>query len=577
MGTCPIPRRLLLALLLAAALPGVFVGVEAEPLRLGPESVAAGPWMTLDSRGIVSVSIRLVPPVDPVRLRAVRPRIGSAALPLEASSRVVPAAGGAIAGQVVATWVLPPLTSGDVRFGAEPTAPVVHVPIPPGPEDVVRVMVVGGRAWPSADEVAASGAPPSVALVLGRVAAASIGFGGWEASVPLLLHLDRAHSDQVTGAILGDGEPAGVDLVFGCLGLPSTLRGPDVATDCAGRPRPWNVLLDPEARWDIGLQAVAEQADPRRLRTPLGIAKLLGMPMILSGGCPVGFVSEPLSTTEDGRLIDAPGGVRYVGATANGEGARALDAHVAATVDVAALAMLEASPTALRLNIGREVELAWGLDPQASSTGAGRIDVVPAVEAWRKDGSIAPGLAWVPRSTLELGEWSVLDLFALATPEGGAEPTEAARALARRLVADPEFIGDEPALLQRLPVWLRRDALLRWLAVPPSGDHGWIAVAASTDDRALVLALLASVERGAGESLRDALVQRLAGQAAGRIPIDDDPILQSRMASAVFDAPTLSPTPLRAIARDLEGKLSPLGAAPVKRFLERVGRFRPAE
>lgn len=573
MATCPIPRRLLLALIAITALSAV----EAEPLRLGPQAIAAGPWMTLDARGIVHVSVRLVPPVDPAALRAVRPRIGSASLPVEASARVVPAAGGAIAGQVVATWELPPLTSGEVRLGAESTAPVVQVPVPPGPEDPVRILVVGGRAWPGADEVAAIGAPPAAALILGSVTAARIGSAGWETSVPLLLRLDPASSDQAVLAVLGGGEPPGTDLAFGCLGLPSTLRGPDLAADCAGRPRPWNVLLDPEARWDIGLQAIAERADPRSLRTPLGIAKLLGMPLILAGGCPVGFVSEPLAITEEGRLIDATGGVRYVGATAAGESARSLDRHVATAVDAAAITVLEASPTALHLRIGEGVDLTWSHDPQALSTGAGRVEVVLAVEAWRVDGSIAPGLVWAPRSALDSGEWNVLDLFALATPDGGAEPSAAAQALARRLVADPQFIGDEPALLQRLPVWLRRDALLRWLAVPPAGDQGWITVAAATDDRALVLALLASVERGVGESFRDALVQRLAGQAAGRIPIDDDPVLQSRMASAVFDAPTLSPTPLRQIARDLEGKLSPLGAAPVKRFLERVGRFRPAE
>lgn len=577
MGSCLILRRPLLALVLLATLAGALCGAEAEAFRLGPQAIAAGPWMTLDGRGIVSVSVRLVPPVESAALRALRPRIGAAALPVEASARIVPAAGGAMAGQVVATWVLPPLTSGDVRLGAESTAPVVHVPVPPGPEDPVRILVVGGRAWPSSDEMAAIGAPAAAALVLGSVAPARIGSGGWEASVPLLLRLGKQRNDPVVLAVLGEGEPPGADLAFGCLGLPSTLRGPDAAADCAGRPRPWNVLLDLETRWDIGLQAVAEQADPRSLRTPLGIAKLLGIPIILSGGCPVGFVSEPLGTSAEGRLIDEAGGVRYVGATASGESARALDVHVAATVDTAAVTVLDASLTALHLGIGAEVDLAWTPDPQAPSTGAGRMEVVPAVEAWRTDGSIAPGLAWVPRSALGLGEWSVLDLFALATPGGGAEPTAAAKALARRLVADPQFIGDEPALLQRMPVWLRRDALLRWLGLPPEGEHGWITVAAATDDRALVLALLASVERGVGESFRDALVQRLAGQAAGRIPIDDDPLLQSRMASEVFDAPTLSPTPLRQIARDLEGKLSPLGAAPVKRFLDRVGRFRPAE
>ena len=75
------------------------------------------------------------------------------------------------------------------------------------------------------------------------------------------------------------------------------------------------------------------------------------------------------------------------------------------------------------------------------------------------------------------------------------------------------------------------------------------------------------------------LVLRRVAQAmlAGTLPVDEDPIIQSRLASAVFDAPTLSPTPLRPIARQLLPRLSPLGAKPVSRFLERVGMYRPAE
>ena len=92
----------------------------------------------------------------------------------------------------------------------------------------------------------------------------------------------------------------------------------------------------------------------------------------------------------------------------------------------------------------------------------------------------------------------------------------------------------------------------------------------------MVRALLAHVEQGGAHVILDVLVERLTAQAAGRIPVDEDPMLQSRLATAVFDAATLSPTPLRPIARELEKKFAPLAQKPVTRFLERVGRFRTA-
>ena len=146
-------------------------------------------------------------------------------------------------------------------------------------------------------------------------------------------------------------------------------------------------------------------------------------------------------------------------------------------------------------------------------------------------------------------------------------------------MADPWFVGDDDALLHRLPDWLQRDALLRWMAEPDAPAHAWVRVAGNTADTHIVRALLAQVEEDAERSgthvVLKVLVERLTSQAAGRIPVDEDPMLQSRLATAVFDAATLSPTPLRPIARELEKKFSPLGQKPVSRFLERVGRFRP--
>jgi hypothetical protein len=595
---------------------GLFAADDIAALQLGPLSIAAGPWMQVDDRGLITVSVRLLPPINQAALALVQPYIGQARVPAPMISRMIPPVGGMLAGQIVAHWTLPPLTSGRVRLGADPRSPSVEVPVLPGPSEAVAVALVGGARWPTADlfGISAEGPPAadilvapkasgrlpvSAVLLLGTAPLARIGTGGWESRVPIIARLAPPHSgdevDLMQLAILGPPGVPGADLTWGCLGLPSLLRGPEVAVDLARRTRAWEVLLDPSATWDVSLRAARDRHDVENLRLGVGIAHMLGIPCILAGGSPAGFISEPMITGKLGGMEVVTGGVRYVSSTPAGDGVRSLDAHIAVTLDAPATAIIQADPEHLSWSLAEgpgELALRWSHDANLAESGPGRADCLALTAAWRATQAKKPAakeekppspaakeavvvasdplLAWVPRRELVVGEWSLIELFALAD-----SPSATDHLLARRLVADPWLVGDEEALLRRLPDWLQREALLRWMAEPDAPAHAWVRVAGSTKDTGIVRALLANVEHGGSPVILEVLVERLTAQAAGRIPIDDDPMLQSRLTAAVFDADTLSPTPLRAIARDLEKRLSPLGQKPVTRFLERVGRFRP--
>ena len=576
-GLCLLPAAESMSATAAATAP---VKTTPAPAGVTPLMVAAGPWMTIDARGVVAVTVRLVPGLVQAQVRSVHPYIAGKPLPVEPVIRVVPAEGGALAGEMVATWTLPILTSGALRLGADPHAVAMQVPVPPGSHDEVRLVIAGGQVWPSKEQIEVAGksvgGPISLVVALGTVATTRLGTGGWEDSIPLITRLGPTRTEPVAAAILGPTPLPGADFSWGLLGLPSTERGPEAAIDCVARPRPWNVLLDPLDTWDVGLLAGAERSDVQRLRVMVGVAKVLSVPLILTGGSASGFVSEPLSTAERGGLLIAAGGVRYISATPAGDGVRSLDPHLALSIDDAGLVALQATAEQVSLRAPGNVSLDWQHDSDVPSSGWGRGKAVELAEVWRTTAKLDPVLPWLPRTELKEAEWSLLELFKLATPEAPAVPTPDERALARRLVADPWFVGDEPVLLGRLPIWLRREAILRWLAEPDSGASAWTTIAADTEDLLLVRAYLASVEQGSSPYLLDVLVKRLTSQAAGRIPVDDDPVLQSRLTSAVFDSGLLSPTPLRAIARDLEGKLSTLGRKPIDRFFERFGRFRPA-
>ena len=605
---------------------------EPGALQLGPLQIAAGPWMVVDDRGLVTVSVRLLSPIDLTALAKVQPYIGAAKIPTPMMSRVIPGSGGTLIGQIVASWTLPPLTSGHVRLGANPRAPAVEVPVLPSPTEAVSIAIVGGSRWPTSsmvlgplltkDELPAKDELPvpmgkniSMVLLLGNAAMARIGTAGWESKIPIVSRLVPPRPGEqpdplqvaILGQSLGESEVSGADITWGCLGLPSLIHGPEVAVDIASRTRAWNILLDPVATWDLSLRAPRDHHEVSGLRIAVGMARTLGAPCIISGGSPAGFISEPMITAQIGGLQVAGGGVRYVSATPEGDGVRSLDHFTARTLDDPGIMFIDADADTLVMRLAVEAAsqsalkkplelLRWrhdaiAVDSGPGYSGPGRANVVALSEAWRTahppskpdtkdskkssptqlDSGADPLLAWIPRRDLAAGEWTLLELYTLA-----ASTSEEDHHLARRLVADPWFVGDEDALLRRLPDWLQRDALLRWMAEPDALARAWIRVAGTTADTHVVRALLAHVEQGGAHVVLDVLVERLTAQAAGRIPVDEDPMLQSRLATAVFDAATLSPTPLRPIARELEKKFSPLALKPVTRFLERVGRFRPA-
>ena len=630
---CAHPRQLMRFL---CCLSTVWLGMavlltaaeEPGALQLGPLQIAAGPWMVVDDRGLVTVSVRLLAPIDLTALAKVQPYINRAKVPAPMISRVIPVSEGTLAGQIVASWTLPPLTSGHVRLGADPRAPAVEVPVLPSPTEAVSIAIVGGSRWPTSttllgpqpakDEVPMQEKNSiSMVLLLGNAAIARVGTAGWETKIPIMCRLAPPRTgdqpDPLQVAILGRSDALGMDMTWGCLGLPSLLHGPEVAVDIASRTRAWNLLLDPMATWDLSLRAPRDRRDVSGLRIAVGMAHTLDVPCIISGGSPAGFISEPMITAQVGGLQVASGGVRYLSATPEGEGVRSLDHFTARSLDDYRVMVIDADADSLVMRLTSETNaepaigtpqkmpaelLRWRHDATAADSGPGRGDVVALSDAWREahptsdpgkkdlqkspekpskvlptttDGGADPLLAWIPRRDLATGQWSLLELYTLA-----ASTFEADHLLARRLVADPWFVGDEDALLRRLPDWLQRDALLRWMAEPDAPAHAWIRVAGSTADTHVVRALLAHVEQGGAHVILDVLVERLTAQAAGRIPVDEDPMLQSRLATAVFDAATLSPTPLRPIACELEKKFSPLAQKPVTRFLERVGRFRTA-
>ena len=185
-------------------------------------------------------------------------------------------------------------------------------------------------------------------------------------------------------------------------------------------------------------------------------------------------------------------------------------------------------------------------------------------------------LLLLPRSTLAQGEWETLETLALARPEG-RKATAGELRLAERLVADPWFLGDQAGLIRRLPPALQRTAILRWLGSEEPEMQIWSDLAARCPDDHLLRAIIAETEAAPEPRMLNILVQRLTAQSQGAMAVDPDPLLQSRLTAVVFTSTLLSPSPLRALARDLEGKLSDLALQPVHRFLAKNGRFRPVE
>ncbi len=590
----PVMPRLLVAFLVMALAPGVALPA-AEALRA--EAVVAGPWLMAEPAGGWRVGLLLMPPLSPAEAAAI-PVTDADGRPVTlAPVRLAPVDRGGVERQtpfLAAVWSLPAGTPDRLRIGGRP----VTLPPRPAADRPVRLAVAGARAYPTKADLErlakGLGGPVEGVILVGRGLERRLGLGDWEQDLPIIVAPPDVPSPGLT-ALLGGREVAWRGgLVWGPLGLTRLQADEEPALTIGRLECPWRLLLDAEDRWDLGLLSQPEVRQPVRLRPLLAQTSRSQVPLILAGGSPSGFLSEPLGTNAKGALMAKAGGTRYLAAAATGEGCVGLPPEVALPLDRPTAVGLSVTPRFLTLVLQelegdvKPLKLTWvdasddGI-PQAGP-GWGFGDGHALQEAWKAERTaatpdplrleaLALELAQIPRSELAKGEWEVSELLRLCMPEGEQPVGTATRALARRLVADVDFIGDEPALLGRLPGWLRRDALLRW-AVHPGEERRWVALAARSRDPMIVRAILSQVERSPDSELLAVLVDRLAAQAAKELPLDADPLIQARLTSAVFGSAVLSPTPLRTIARDLRERLEPVARLPVERFLTAKGRFR---
>jgi hypothetical protein len=594
-------HHLLLALLLAAAASG------AEPATgaavPGPRHRHAGPWQVWNGRSL-QVAISFIAPLDDAALARLSLEVDGQALALRPVQRHWPREGGAYA---VVEWQLPAAGLRPVPFAV--VAPNTRwggiLAPPPRRDDPVRLAVANPLAWPRPEQLAALEAPlggpvQGVLVPGGRALERVLGHSGWEANLALVpLCEPAAVDDPVRAALLGPAVgafPHG--LRWGLLGLPTAAGFDAVAAALGQVGGEWQVFVQPQAAWDLSLLAPAERGDPRPHTAFLRLCASLRLPLVLAGGELAGFVSEPLSTGEDGLLAGIAGGCRYVVAAAAGGGLAALPPLVAAPLDRSAGIGLTADDDRLRLAVLPDDAPGdlrtwtwerWAKDapPPAGGWGGGEAKPLrdalvaafgggsePPPEQLAEVREIAAAMTDLARPALRAGEPG-RDEFRLLLADGGdGPPPPWRRFLALHLLADDDLRAGRVRVAGDLPVWAQREAVLRALGEARPLTAWWSGVIADTADPALVHAAILLAERKPSLDLLAALVERLRRQAAGTTAIDPDPLLQSRLTSTVFDSPYLSPTPLRPIALALKDRLDPLGRGPLVRFLERRGSER---
>lgn len=451
-----------------------------------------------------------------------------------------------------------------------------ELPRLPATDAPVRVAIAGGANYPDAQRLralgAAMGGPPEVVVAAGPGLLRVLGRGGWEHATPLLL--------------VGGGQEAGLEALapsatwprgraWGALGLACAETDDAWSAALAGLLCPWRVMIDPDPRWDPGVLAPAARSEPAAIVDLLALAGGLRVPVILACGGRAGFVSEPLVLRERAPRVAAPRvaapGPRVVGATPAGEALPLGDA-IAAAVDGPGLVGVQADAQRLRVVIVADeappLAIGWtGEDGE----GWGNASPAAAWEDWQagEDGALA-ALAWVAGSelaALTLDDEQRGALLAVADDDG------IARLAARRLLSLPSAPAGP---VDGRPPWLARELALRDLARGQlaAGSPAALALVVGADD--LVVAVALRAVRGPHRvRLLDLLADRLRAQAAGRLPLAADPLLQHRLIAAVFDAADLGPTPLRPLALALRERLDPLARGPVERFLARHGEVRP--
>lgn len=577
-------RHLRSGLLLAAL---AILG-SAEPPPLTHRDRIAGPWLLLSPAGThLGIAFQGAPPPA---------QIGR--LSLRAAGRILdpPRQVGLLReGRPVTVldWPLPTgatachLSSGELGWE-------VVVPTPIEDDEPTRIAVAGPGNWPQSSELEAlagrlGGPLQAVVVPDGRGLEQVLGSGGWESGVPVAI-LPRNPAPEELRLVAGEALlPWPRGLAIGSIALPSALPGQ--AADALGQAQgDWSVLVLPEPLWDLGLQATPQQSEVAPVRSLLHLCAGQGVPLVLASGR-AGFLSEPLGGDPAGRFGAQPGGCRYLAATPDGQGLGRLPAEAVMPLPGPQLFGLVSDQDRLTLmTVGQrgataaDLTLVWrrpvaGAPPAPGGWGGGEARALR--ERWLDQQRSATGagveiladLAWCAGGTLTNAGFTGEDFRALvAAGEAGSQD---ARRLALRLMADRQLLAAWVGRVAALPEWMQYEVVLRELADPRSLVDRWGPVVVRSRDARLVRAVIGAVERGGRRDLQEVLLDRLRLQGEGSLPFDQDPILQSRLSSLIFDSGELSPTRLRPVALTLKERLHPVARRPVLEFLRRHGEERP--
>ncbi len=455
-----------------------------------------------------------------------------------------------------------------------------------------RVAVMGRWNYPSRKDLErlgdALGGPVQLVVGVGGGVGEPLGTGGWEARIPLLLLAGAPASPDEPGSgrlagLVADGLaqwPQGAR--WGALGLPCADReqaGHAIAADLS----PWQVFIEPQASWNPSLRARGE-AELHQAQPLIALCQRMQLPLVLAGAGGAGFISEPLAVAE-GRLGIAPGGTRYLGLCPAGEGLSTLPAEIALAVDQAALIGLVAdglglAAVVLPLNGDAALHLAYfhGDEPAARlGAGWGGGDGEALKKQWLAGGADAAAaldqLGWLSGSLLAAMHIGDEELSRLAA--GAAADPDAMRLLRRLSGVTAIADGSMQHRTGTLPEVLTRDLVLRQLGRGHDIDEELIVPAAASGDQQLLRALLRAYERQPAAGLGLLLTRRIALQANGVLPVEEDAVIEHRLIVAVFDSTTASPTTLRPLAVALRSRLGAALRGPVERFIARHGESRP--
>jgi len=559
----------------------------AEPVVPGSWT---GPWMVQRDDGMRQIAIAYAPgaPGNPqVRLRAATGELLAVTATWHVQTRRS-LHGWNILDLRIAEDACPP---GQYQLQVGASSFDLVIPAGPGAGQPARVAVVGAMNYPSRLDMArlaeALHGPIQVAIGLGPHLAGLIGTGGWEDAIPILFlgtggpDGDDPEAAQL-GGMIGDARscwPHGAHV--GALGLPcadAAQAGHAIAEDLSI----WQVFVEPHASWNPSLRARAD-SQPLDALPILTLCQHMHVPAIIAGADGAGFVSEPLSI-DHGKLVIGPGGTRYLGATPSGDGLARIPEPIAVAVERPALIGMVADAACLTLVVSAQdglppMRLTYlHSDDPAVHLGAGwgGGDAEALKKAWlaadAQSAQALDDLGWLAGpllSGIHFGDQETATLLAAAAQDPSS------MRLLQRLTGIPAIaLGSLQSRADSLPPLLLRDLVLRRLGLEQDVDTELRPAAAASSDANLLRALLRAYERSPSQDLSRLLMRRVALQASGALPLEQDAYTEHRLLCALFDSTTISPTPLRPLAKALRPRLDPLGRGPVERFIARHGEER---